>query len=84
MGRRLRQLLYSLLALAQLIVFGLLLPIYGAILVIVGVLNLLWFLLTGSGFSNFDLVWEPLRWAIHQFMVLFAASSDFRAAPYIG
>lgn len=84
MGVRLDQLIRSVLALVQLIVFGLLLPIYGVILVIVGVLNLLWFLLTGSGFSNFDLVWEPLRWGIHQIMVLFAASSDFRVAPYIG
>lgn len=80
---RLRVLLRSAVTFVQLIVVAILFQIYLPILAIVGFLNLIYHLITGENFDNFDLALEPLMWSIHQLKVLFAIESDFRAAPYI-
>jgi hypothetical protein len=77
-------LLISVLTLVQLIIAGLLLgSVYWIVLLVVGALNLLLVLLTGSSFDSIDLLFEPLTWYKHQLMVLVGASDDFRAAPYL-
>jgi len=79
------QLVISAIALTQVVVGGVLISyVWTPIAVVVGVLNLLYVLVTGSSFSNIDLLWEPPMWLIHQTVVLFGASSDFQAAPYVG
>lgn len=84
MGSRLRTLGLSLLTLVQLALAAVLLAyVYAPILVIVGVLNLIWALVTGSSFDNIDLLFEPGLWYYHQLQVLFGASKEFRPAPYV-
>ena len=78
------QLSYSSLAAITVVIGGVLIGyIWTPIAVIVGVLNLLLVLVRGSGFSNIGLLWEPPKWLLHQIMVTFTASTDFRAAPYL-
>lgn len=74
----------SLLALLQLVVFGILSPVYFTILAIVGALNILYVMVTGDSFENIGLLIEPLVWAMHQLKVLVAAEDDFWAVPYAG
>lgn len=80
---RLMTLLMSVLAIVQLIVFSFLSPIYGAVVLIVGLLNLLYMIVLQDSFDNIGLLFEPAKWAIHQTMVAVGASKDFRAAPYL-
>jgi hypothetical protein len=77
------QLVETIIVIVQLTIFGILSPLYGAALLIVGALNLLWVLLGMGSFDNIDLLFEPLEWAKHQLMVGVGASDDFRAAPYL-
>jgi len=71
--------------LVQLIVGGILLSaVWVPIALIVGALNILLVMVTGSGFDRIDLLTEPLKWYAHQAMALVDPSMDFWAIPYAG
>ena len=81
---RLKVLGLALLTLVQLALASVLIAyVYMPILFIVGILNLLWKLITGSGFENMDVLLEPAMWYLHQLKVLFGMSEEFRPAPYV-
>lgn len=76
-------LIRSALALVQLVVAGFALSVvYVPVALVVGAVNIVLVAVRGRGFSQMSRLIEPLEWYLHQIMVLFAMSDDFRALPY--
>jgi hypothetical protein len=80
----LKRLGISVLTLIQLAIAGVLLVyVWAPIVIVYGLINLIWVLLTGNKVGNPMTVMEAPKWYYHQVAVLFAFSDDFRVAPYV-
>jgi len=80
-----RWLLVRVLVVVQLAIASILLGyVWAPIAAIVAVLYVLWYLVTGSGFENIELLLEPVMWYWHQVRFFFGVESDFWAVPYRG